>query len=59
MLREWRWWKQYHPSCEILRTSKLKIVKPSNRYHMTLKIEVEYKSRDNRYDTNIDITSVI
>ncbi len=58
MFREWRLWKQYHPSCEVVKTSKLWITKPSDRYYMRLKIEVKYASRDNRYKTSIDITSV-
>ena len=58
MIREWRWWKRYCPSCEIVKTGKLRIVKPSNRYYMELRIEVRYTSRDNRHDTSIDITSV-
>jgi len=58
MFRERRWWKQYHPSCEISRIGMLRITKPSNRYHMKLKIEVRYISRDNRHGTNMDITSV-
>lgn len=55
---QWRWWKQYRPSCEIVKTGKLRIAKPSNRYYMELRIEVRYTSRDNRHDTGIDITSV-
>lgn len=58
MFREWRRWEKYCPSCEIVQTSKLWIKKPSNRYYMRLKIDVRYTSRDNRYDTSIDITSV-
>jgi len=58
MFREWRRWKKYCPSCEIIQPSKLWIKKPSNRYYMRLKIEVRYTSRDNRHDTSIDITSV-
>ena len=58
MFNEYRWWKQYHPSCEIINKGKLVIKKPSNRYYMGLKIEVRYTSRDNRHDSSVDITSV-
>ena len=58
MFREWRWWKQYHPSCEIGEKGKLRITKISNMYYMKLKIEVKYTSRDNRHDTLMDINAV-
>jgi hypothetical protein len=59
MFREWRWWKQYHPSCEIGEKGKLRITKISNMYFMKLKIEVKYTSRDNRHDTRMDISTIL
>ena len=59
MFREWRWWKQYHPSCEIIKIGELQISKFNNEYHMELKIEVRYTSRDNRHDTRMDISTIL
>ena len=56
---QWRWWKQYRPSCEIVRIGKLIIVKPSDRYYMELRIKVRYTSRDGRHDTGMDISTIL
>jgi len=56
---QWRWWKQYHPSCEIGKKGKLGITKFNNEYRMELKIEVKYTSRDNRHDTLMDISTIL
>lgn len=55
---QWRWWKQYRPSCEIVKVGVLKITKSTNQYHMELIIESKYTSRDNRYNTLMDINNV-
>lgn len=58
LFRQWRWWKRYRPYCEIVKVGVLKITKSINTYHMELKINVKYTSRDNRYNTLMDINDV-
>lgn len=58
MLREWRWWERYRPYCEIVKLGALEISKSINTYHMELKIDVKYTSRDSRYNTLMDINDV-
>jgi len=59
MFRERRWWKQYHPSCEIASVGKLEINRINGKYDMRLEIDVKYTSNDNLHPTRIDIATVL
>ncbi len=53
------WWEQYRPSCEIVKVDILKITKGPNVYHFELPIDVKYTSRDSRYSTGMDCTTIL
>lgn len=59
IFREWRWWKQYCPTCKIVSVGKVKIIRVDEQFHIELPIEVEYISRDSRYATRMDCTSIL
>jgi len=58
MFREWRWWKKYGPSCEIVKVGKLEIDETANGYSMALSIDVKYSSNDSRYPTRMDCSTI-
>lgn len=53
------WWKQYRPSCVIVKVDYLKITKGPNVYHFELPIDVKYTSRDSRHSTGMDCTTIL
>ncbi len=53
------WWEQYRPSCEIVKVDYLQITKDANAYHFELPIDVKYISRDPRYSTRMDCTTIL
>lgn len=59
MFREWRWWKRYRPTCEIVKIGNLIIIKSDDEYTMALKIDIKYQSRDIRFDTQMDISAIL
>lgn len=58
IFKEWRWWRQYRPSYEIVKIGELKISENNRAYSMELPIDIRYTSRDSRHDTKMDTTSV-
>lgn len=54
----WRWWRQYRPSCEIVKVGELEITGIHDhyffKYQMQLEIDVKYTSKDFRYPTEMN-----
>lgn len=46
---EWRWWKKYRPSWEIVKWGDLRITSDGGDYHMELPVTIKFKSGNNRY----------
>jgi hypothetical protein len=53
------WWGKYRPSCGIVKVGYLEITKDANAYHFELPIDVKYVSRDPRYSTRMDCTTIL
>lgn len=53
------WWEQYRPYCEIVKVDSLKITKNGDKYHFELSIDVKYTSRDTRFSTRMDCTTIL
>lgn len=58
MIREWRWWRKYQPSWEVISGGGIKVTpRPHGEYHISVRIPIRYISRDNRFRTRITHTS--
>jgi hypothetical protein len=62
LIRDWRFWKQYRPSCLVEKVGDLEIKKVTNNfyadYRCLLEMDVRYTSNDSRYTTSIDLSAI-
>lgn len=51
---QWRWWKKYRPSWEIISHGDLQIKYDGIDFHMELQIDMIYKNRNDRHDAQYE-----
>ncbi len=51
---QWRWWKKYRPSWEIISHGDLQIKYDGIDFHMELQIDMIYKNRNDRHDAEYE-----
>lgn len=57
-IRRWRWWRQYRPSWRIANWGEVKIYHEEGRFRLEVPISLELRSRNNRYNTVVNLYGI-
>ena len=58
MIKNWRYWRRYHPDYGIVDKGKLKIEKMDNTYKMSLPITLRFETKDDLEQLTIDCKGI-